>query len=187
MGSLTNKLKQTVSPKRSDSTYKIIKRSQPTTVEVPTHNNVKQAGAALGGGVLLGPVGAVAGYALAKGDGSPVKEKIVTNENVFKNSQVSISEDRIDVSHDNKVSWSLYFDNVRSLDFYRKQNAFSVKTDDNVNFVFKSETAGLHDTKMLFHSLENKLNTYSSQFCSECGSPLEKGANFCSECGQKIN
>lgn len=145
--------------------FTVKRRSKPVVISVETHNknNIKKAGAAVGGGILLGPVGAVAGYALAGNESDPqIKHKKVTNDFDFKHSYVEIYEHKIIIKQKNKNPWPVLFDNIVSIEMLDNSQGFEVIKNDNTHFSFINEDVNATAyTENLFKKLLNNFEEYN--------------------------
>ncbi|MCK9151059.1 hypothetical protein [Methanobacterium alcaliphilum] len=123
--------------------------------------NLKKAGSALGGGILLGPVGAIAGYALVKKEDKPkIKQKVVNNDHDFKRSYIEIHDYKIDVKSKKTNTWPILFDNIHSISYSEDSNSFEVIRTDESCYHFVNETNDSEFTEKLFDNLQTKFNAY---------------------------
>lgn len=162
---------------------KIYKPSSKVTVSA--HRGTKKAGGALAGGLLLGPVGAIAGYGLASGDGSTTKERIISNDKHLKDAHMIVYEDRLRI-YDKmaRPGGTILFNGVNSIVWEDMGRSFKITTNGYGTIVVSSKDTLL---TYLFDELTLKLNKFQTPtICGDCGHALEEGAFFCGECGNKI-
>lgn len=127
-------------------------------------NGVKKASNVIGGGVLLGPVGALAGYALT--DNKPPEPKtktaIVHKKHTYKDCHVEILEDRLKFSR-KQSSWPVKFKEITSTVLIENKNRFEIKTDNGSILKFIGEKPwNVNYTKKLFNELESKFKDYQT-------------------------
>jgi len=160
---------------------KIYKPSSKVTVSA--HRGVKKAGGALAGGLLLGPVGAIAGYGLASGDGSTTKEQIINNNQEFKEARLVVYPDCLKI-YDRMARYqnTIPFSEVDSIGWNSPGRSFKITTNDNDSIVVSTNDTSL---TYLFDELMFQFNN-TPKLCTNCGSKLKENTNFCGECGQKI-
>lgn len=153
---------------------KIYKPSTKATVSA--HRGTKKAGGALAGGLLLGPVGAIAGYALASGDGSTTKESTINNNKTFENARIAIYDNKLQIY--NKMvrhEGTILFNDINSIDWNERGRVFRLKTNGYGTIVISSKNTSLNS---LFDELMLKFNEFEPQVSNkETEAPKPKLSN----------
>ncbi|WP_281774191.1 SHOCT domain-containing protein [Methanobacterium formicicum] len=154
-----------------------IKIYKPSTKAiVSAHRGTKKAGGALAGGLLLGPVGAIAGYALASGDGSTTKESIINNNKTFENARIAIYDNKLQIY--NKMvchEGTILFNDINSIDWNERGRVFRLKTNGYGTIVISSKNTSLNS---LFDELMLKFNEFEPQISNkETEAPKPKLSN----------
>ena len=144
-------------------TFTIRQHTKPVVREVEVKKSgARKAGAALGGGILLGPVGAIAGYALADSTKTETKLKNFNSDFTFNSSPVEIKNHKISVfDSKGKYSWSILFDNIHFINLFEDLQGFEVIKTDGTEYIFINENhSDIEFTNNLFYELENKFKEY---------------------------
>lgn len=144
-------------------TYKVLYDSGP---ELNTYNDkpvdwsgFKRSTNVIGGGLLLGPAGAVVGAAIS--DDKKPEEKIVHDyvhkTDTYKNCMIDLDEEKLTFSN-NKWSWTIYYDEILNSKIM-KSNEFLIRKTDYSKFVFKTEKHSyISHMNEIFNNLENELS-----------------------------
>lgn len=142
---------------------------------------LKRTNNTIAGGILFGPVGAAAGYALSDKPKEPkIKTKVVSDYGYKKkNCHVEIEEDKLKFSYTmglikNKTHQFIRFNEIHSTDL-RNSIILDIELNDNSKFTFIQQGSSLHGippqyrgyTKDLFKELESKVKDYQSKNKSE--------------------
>ncbi|OEC84395.1 MULTISPECIES: SHOCT domain-containing protein [Methanobacterium] len=131
------------------------------TVKPVDWSGVKRASNVVAGGVLLGPVGALAGYALS--DNKSPESKLVYKTYIQENCIIQVYANKLNYTN-KKASWPLFFKKIVSIKLDKDHNKFEIMENSGSKLTFRGERPINKDyTKNIFDKIESNFNEYRSK------------------------
>jgi hypothetical protein len=134
----------------------IVKKYQKTS----DFDKLRRTGNVIGGGFLLGPVGALAGYALSDPPKTETKTKVIKKKYTQKSCFIQIYENKFEYSN-KKATWSVLYEKISSMHLNKNINTFEVFENNGSKLVFLGgKNTNPEYTEQVFNEVKSRFKEY---------------------------
>lgn len=157
-------------------TYKVIhfpKKIAKTYQKTSDLKKLRRAGNVIGGGILFGSVGALAGYALSDTPDTETKTKFIQKKYIQKDCIIRIHENKFDFTN-KKANWHIFYEKISSMHLNKDKSQFEVFENNGSKLIFIGEKNTTSEyTEQIFDKIKSKFTEYNQNHPQKITKPIQ--------------